>query len=71
MAVEMLKTARGMLEGKVTTFEAGQAYSEADGTINDRLSRSFVRDGLAKEIVEHKPAPEPRKKATQGKQEYK
>jgi hypothetical protein len=69
MAIEKIKTARGMLDGKETTFEAGQVYSEADGTINDRLSQSFVRDGLAKEIAEVKP--EPRRKASQGKQEYK
>jgi len=69
MSIEMLKTARGMMDGKVTQFEAGQTYSKAEGTINDRLAESFVRDGLARKI--EKPEPEPKKKATQSKAEYK
>jgi hypothetical protein len=67
MGIQMLKAARGMVDGKVVWFEVGQVYSVADRTINDRLAQSFVRDGLAKEIAE----PAPKKKAAQSKVEYK
>jgi hypothetical protein len=69
MPIEMLETARGMLDGKEVRFEAGKTYSKAEGTINDRLAESFVRDGLARKI--EKPEPESKKRAAQSKAEYK
>ena len=38
MPIEMLKSARGMMDGKVVLFEAGRTYSKAEGTINGRLA---------------------------------
>jgi hypothetical protein len=69
MPIEMLKAARGMVDGKVVWFEPGKTYSKAEGTINDRLAQAFIRDGLARKI--EKPEPEPKKKAAQSKAEYK
>jgi hypothetical protein len=69
MPIEMLKSARGMMDGKVALFEAGRTYSKAEGTINGRLADAFVRDGLARKV--EKPEPEPKKKAAQPKAEYK
>jgi hypothetical protein len=68
MPIEMLKTARGMMDGTVIMFEAGRTYSEAEGTINGRLAASFVRDGLARKV--DKPEPAPKRKAAQAKAEY-